>query len=412
MLTATAGAAGAPSLLLVHDFPPIGGGVARAMGELARHATAGQLIVSTGRQSGSEAFDATCPARIDRVQVPSERLRQIAGLARWAFRARALARESGAAFVWAGNLKPAGHVARWLAARDRLPYGLIVYGLDLNRIRLQASRSPIKRRAARGIIGNASGTVAISAWTADTFRSLALELGLPEAAERVRMIPLGVDPEMFRPSPDRESLRRRLGLSGPRRWALTVVRLVPHKGVDVALRLVAELAREGMDLGYLVVGEGPERAALERQAESLGIADRVRWLGRVPDEELPGYYAAADLYLGLSREEGLQAEGFGLALLEAQAAGLPLVAGRSGGTADAVADGISGLLLPPTDLPAILGATRGLLLDDPRARAMGRAGRLRAEREFGWTRVLGDFEAAAAAFRTPGPGVARGRAGR
>jgi len=228
-------------------------------------------------------------------------------------------------------------------------------------------------------------------------------MGLPgselqKAAERVRVIPLGVDAERFRPEADPAALRARLGLAGPRRWALTVARLVPHKGIDTTLEVVAGLAREGVDLGYLVVGEGPMRAALEAQAAALGIADRVRWLGGVPDDRLPGVYAAADLYLGLSREEGPQAEGFGLALLEAQAAGLPVVAGRGGGTADAVADGVTGVLVPPTELPVILAAARALLGDDARARAMGAAGRERVEREFGWSRVLRDLDAAAAGF--------------
>jgi phosphatidylinositol alpha-1,6-mannosyltransferase len=410
--TRTAKERTSPSLLLAQDFPPIGGGIARAMGELARHAAAGDLLVSTGREAGSERFDATCTARIDRVPVPSARLRQIAGLARWAFRARTLARESGAGFAWAGNLKPAGHVVRWLAARDGLPYGLIVYGLDLNRLRLQAERSTLKRRAARRIIGAAAGTVAISGWTADNFRALALQLGLPDAAERVRIVPLGVDADRFCPSAERASLRARLGLSGPRQWALTVARLVPHKGVDVALDLVAELVRGGLDLGYLVAGEGPERTTLEHRALALGIADRVRWLGRVPDEALPGYYAAADLYLGLSREAGPQAEGFGLALLEAQASALPVIAGRSGGTAAAVADGVTGLLVPPADLPALIQVTRSLSQDEGRARAMGLAGRARAEREFSWERVLRDLGAARADFTTartpPAPARARG----
>ncbi len=399
---------GAPALLLVHDFPPIGGGVARAMGELARHAGPGRLIVSTGRVEGSDAFDAGCGSRVDRVAVPSGRLRHLTGLVRWGLRARALARESGSDFLWAGNLKPAGHLARWIGAREGLPYGLIVYGLDLHRIGWQASRSRVKRHVARGIIGRAAGTVAISGWTADRFRTLAHELGIPQAGDRVRVVRLGVDTERFRPSPDRVALRRRLGLAGTRQWLLTVARLVPHKGVDVALRLVAELARAGIDLGYLVAGDGPERAALERQGEALGIAHRVRWLGSVPEADLAALYAAADLYVGLSREEGPQVEGFGLSLLEAQASALPVVAGRSGGTADAVADGVSGVLVSPNDLPAILAVTRALLEDEARGRALGAAGRQRAEREFGWDRVLDDLAMAAAAFRGAAPRMERG----
>ncbi len=396
----------APSLLLTHDFPPMGGGIARAMGELARHASPAQLVVSTGRQNGSESFDATCPARVDRLAVPSERLRHITGLARWAWRAKALVRETGADFVWAGNLKPAGHVARWLSGREAVPYGLIVYGLDLNRLAAQAEDSAMKRRVARGILRNAAGIVAISEWTATTFRSLATDLRLPAAAERVRVVRLGVDTARFRPAPDRDVM-----LAGHRRdrrrWAITVARLVPHKGVDIALAAVAELVRGGADVGYLVAGDGPERAGLEQQAERLGIGERVRWLGAVEDAELSRLLGSADFYLGLSRQEGPQAEGFGLALLEAQASGLPVIAGRSGGMADAVSDGVTGLLVPPTDLAAIVAAARRILEDDSLAAAMGRAGRERAEREFGWARVLRDLDSAAREFTAAAGAAAR-----
>src|SRR5690606_13342895 len=94
-----------PALLLAYDFPAIGGGIARALGEIARHAPPGSLTVSTGRMPGSEAFDAACPSPVDRVPVPSERLRAWYGLAAWSWRARRLARARGAEFLWAGNLK-------------------------------------------------------------------------------------------------------------------------------------------------------------------------------------------------------------------------------------------------------------------------------------------------------------------
>lgn len=394
------------ALLLAYDFPPMGGGIARALGELARHAPPGSLTVSTGQQPGAEAADRALDALVDRLPIGSDELRRLGGLARWAMRARHLARADRADFIWAGNLKPAGHVARWLGRRDRLPYGLIVYGLDLNRLRLQCDRSAMKRRLARGIMAEASGTVAISEWVAGRYRSLAGALGLDGAAERVVTIPLGVDAVRFHPGAAVPAQLARVP-SGPRRM-ITVARLVPHKGIDDALRVVAGLVGRGADVEYLVAGTGAERGALERLAEALGIAPRVRWLGNVAEAELPGLYASADLYLGLSREEGPEVEGFGLALLEAQASGLPVVAGRGGGTGEAVADGLTGMLIAAGDLPAGVEAAHALLDDPARARAMGRAGRERAERQFGWARVAADFGAAAERFRREPAGAARG----
>ncbi len=396
-----------PSLLLAHDFPPMSGGIARALGEIARHAPAGELLVSTGMAADDAVADPRLGAWVDRVPVASGRLRTAPGLVRWASRAGALARRHRIGFAWAGNLKPAGHVARWLGWRLRIPFGLIVYGLDVALLHQQVGKSELKRRLARGIIASAAGTVAISAWTAERFRDLAQSLELPEAAARVRVIHLGVDTARFQPDIDGAELRQRFAL-GKRRWLLTVARLVPHKGIDLGLDVLASLRQQGFDVGYLIAGEGAERPALERQAEELGVRDFVRWCGHVPEADLPALYAAADIYLGLSRPIGPQVEGFGLSLLEAQAAGRPVVAGLGGGTGDAVAHGVTGFLVPPDQCAPAVSAVAELLRDRSRARVVGAAGRARMEREFGWDRVVRDLSEAAAAFRS----APAGRAGR
>lgn len=386
------------SLLLAYDFPPIGGGIARALGEIARHATDGSLTVSTGRMPGSDAFDARCPGPVDRVPVPSERLRSWYGLAAWSWRAGRLARQDGAGFLWAGNLKPAGHVARYVGRRQQLPYGLIVYGLDVQLLLRQSGVDAARRRRAAGIVGEAAGAVAISHWTASRYCELARTLGVPEAAERLRVVPPGVDGEQFRPGLGTEAIRLRYGLDR-RPWLLTVARLQRHKGVDRGLEVLRWLRQQGLDVGYAIVGEGPARPELEQMAVELGVAAQVRWLGPVPDADLPALYGAAAVYLGLSREEGPQAEGFGLALLEAQAAGLPVVAGAGGGTVDAVTHGVTGFVVPTRDELPAAHSVQALLLDPARARVMGAAGRARVEREFTWSRVTQALDAAAAAFR-------------
>jgi phosphatidylinositol alpha-1,6-mannosyltransferase len=393
------------SLLLTYDFPPMSGGIARAMGELARHAESGSLMVSTGRVEACEEFDHGCTARVDRLAGPSERLRTVPGLIRWARRADQLVRESRPDFIWAGNLRPAGPVARWIGARHGIPYGLFVYGLDVSLIGLRASR-PFRRPSVRRLLRDTAGTIAISGWTAERYRELALQMSLPETAGRVRVVPLGVDASRFRPGLGTDRVRARLGGPAERKWLLTVARLVPHKGIDAGLKALADLRAEGIDAGYIIAGEGPARADLVRMAEQLGMTEFVRWYGFVPDPDLPALYGAADVYLGLSRQDGVEVEGFGLSLVEAQACGLPVLAGASGGTADAVAAGVGGLLVPPTSRSEIRQALLSLLRDPARARAMGAAGREWVERERSWTKVLRQVAAAAAAFTSAGPRAA------
>ena len=178
---------------------------------------------------------------------------------------------------------------------------------------------------------------------------------------------------------------------------MTVAPLVPHKGIDTGIEVLARLVDEHPDLRYAVIGRGTYGDALIALAEELGVADRVHILSDVGDDELPGAFAMAEVYLGLSREVGLDAEGFGIALLEAGACGVPVVAGASGGIADAVAEGETGMLVTPGDPEPAADAVRHLLNDPVLARRLGDAARTRVEQRFTWRRVVDDLRALAAA---------------
>ena len=377
------------TLLLTADFPPMTGGVAQWMAELVRRWPPGEIGVLTGRLEGSAETDPALAAPVERIAVPVARLRTLPGILRWQRAARRLAADRDVAFCWCDTIRPAGYVGRHLLDRLGVPYGILVHGDDLVAIAAKASRSRWKRRVARRLLGGAAVIVANSEWTAERARAVLGALGLEANRERVRAVPLGSDPARFAPAGrDDAAVRLRYGLDG-RRWLVTVARLVPYKGIDRGLRALAALGRERPDLGYLVVGSGPDRARLEALAGALGLADRVRFLGRVPAADLPALYRAAVLYLGLSRSSGVEIEGFGIALADAAASGLAVVAGRGGGTADAVADGVTGLLVDPEDQTAIDRTVASLLDDEARRRALGQAGRRRIERELNWDRAVG-----------------------
>ena len=378
-------------LLFAYDFPPMGGGISRWMEALARGYPAGELQVSSGLLPGWEAADATLPNPVDRVAVAASRLKTLPGLLLWSRRATALARDPRARFAWCGNIRPAGYPAKWAFERTGLPYGIIVHGGDLLTIRPKIERSLLKRRIYRPLLNSAAVFVANSQWTAGRCRELLGDLRLPAAAERVRVVPLGTDAVRFRPDPAAgQAFRVRRGLPAGR-WLVTVARLVPHKGIDTAIRLVAALTPHYPTLHYGVVGRGAYEGGLRHLAESLGVADRVHILPDVSDDELPAAFALGEVYLGLSRESGLDVEGFGIALLEAAACGLPVVAGASGGVADAVADGESGILVDPSDLQQATDAVRHLLGDPILAQRIGAVGRERVLRGFTWERVVSEL---------------------
>jgi phosphatidylinositol alpha-1,6-mannosyltransferase len=176
--------------------------------------------------------------------------------------------------------------------------------------------------------------------------------------------------------------RSRFGLPAEGPLVVSVSRLVPRKGFDTLIRAAARLRSAHPDLVVAIAGSGRDEARLRRLAAELGAT--VAFLGRVPDEDLPSLYGAADVFAMLCRSRwgGLEQEGFGIVFLEAAACAVPQVAGASGGAAEAVVDGETGLVIdPPEDVRAVADAIASLLADPERAKALGRAARRRVEAE-------------------------------
>ncbi|HEV2449107.1 MAG TPA: glycosyltransferase family 4 protein [Thermoplasmata archaeon] len=189
------------------------------------------------------------------------------------------------------------------------------------------------------------------------------------------VIPSSVDLLRFRPDVDGSAVRERLGLGeGP--VLAFAGRLVPHKGLEPLLRAVSRLPPK---VRLLVVGRGPELPAMQELARRLGIAERVRFCSEVSDAELPAYLRAADLFVFPSTN---RLEGFGLAVAEAMAAGLPVIVTDMPGVREVIQPGREGLLTEPL-LEGDLVERIQELMDDPgRRRSMGAAGRRRAEELF------------------------------
>ena len=377
-------------LLLSYDFPPMGGGIARWMGELAKRYPSGALVISTGQHPGGGDADQQLPNRVDRLPIASRRLRTFHGVMRWSRRTAALARGLPVEFIWCGNIKPASYPARWTNVRTGVPYGILLHGGDLLILRYQARRSPLKRRTARALLESASVLVCNSGWTATLCRAVLEELGIEGGHARVQTVPLGADPSVFRPGLDQREVRRRYGLGG-RRWLLSVARLTRHKGVDTGIQILAQLAQDYPDLAYVVVGSGEDLPTLEKLAGDLGVGDRVSFLTNVPDSDLPALYNCAEIYLGLSRTLDRRVEGFGISLVEASACGIPVLASRTGGIPDAVREGETGLLIDPLQAVEIGAALRSLLDDRAMASRLGSAGRRAVETYYNWDRVAADI---------------------
>lgn len=389
-----------PSLLLGFNFPPHEGGIARMMGELARRYPPYSLIVSTGAYPGSAESDGDFLQRIDRVPVRAKRLRTINGLLRWTIRVDALARRHLPRFTWCAELKPAAYPARWLHARHGVPYGIFTYGAELLLLDQKIRRSRFKRFTGCKLLEGASVFVAISHWTMAYTQRVLAELGLERLAGRVRLVHLGTDPEQFHPDIPSGPARRAYGLEGGP-WILTVARLDWHKGFDTVIRAMPAVRAAHPSARYAIAGVGECRPYLERLVAELGLGDAVRFLGFVPETDLPGLYNAADVFALVSRRYDLLVEGFGIAVMEASASGLPVVAGREAGLIDAVREDDSGLLVDPYSPAAVAGGLNRLLADPALRRRLGSGGRRAVETYFNWDRVVRDIEEIEGYFHRP-----------
>lgn len=228
----------------------------------------------------------------------------------------------------------------------------------------------------------------VSQYTGELLR----EMGVPP--HRMQVIHNGTDAERFRPI-DASDLRQRLGTTD-RKVLLTVGRLVQRKGLDTTIRALPHLVDRHPDLLYLIAGSGPDRERLEALVRERHLQEHVRFLGRVPYEELPLYYNACDLFVMPSRLTPPDVEGFGIVFLEANACGRPVIGARTGGIPDAVREGETGLLVPPDTPQALASALDRLLSDTDLAARLGEAGRRRVEEEATWDHIAARlFEALA-----------------
>lgn len=370
-------------IFIADDFPPAVGGIQTYACELAR-ATAElgpEVAVVASVQPAQEAIDAALPFAVARAPTngsyPRAALNLAAGVTQVAERLSAPPR-----CLVATKWSPEGPAAILAGRALRCPLVLLGHGGEFG----AAGGQAMKWLVQRVVLRRAARCLANSAYTAKLFRRAHVR------PERIGVIGGGVRPEQFTPdSTAAATFRAELDV-GERPLLLTVARLVERKGHETVLRALPAVRAAIPDVAYAIVGNGPMRGRLEALTDELGLRAAVRFTGRLPAERLPACYAAADLFVMPGHAvPGELAEGFGLAFLEAAAAGVPGVGSDFGGIPDAIAEGETGLLAPPRDPEALAEAVVRLLSDADRRARMGAAARERVEREFTWRHVAERF---------------------
>jgi phosphatidylinositol alpha-1,6-mannosyltransferase len=354
------------TLVVTNDFPPRPGGIQAFVHSLASRQPDGEVVVYAPAWKGAAAFDAAQGFPV--VRHPTSLMLPVPDVLR---RARDIARAEGCDRVWFGAAAPLALLARPLGLHRSVAS---THGHEVGWALLPGARSALRR------IGRDVDVVTYLG--AYTQRRLAPALG-PRAT--LAQLPSGVDTAVFRPGCGGAAVRERHELTG-RPVVVCVSRLVPRKGQDVLVRALPAIQARVPGAALLVVGGGPDLARLQRLAREVGVAGDVVLTGSVPWAELPAHYDAGDVFAMpcRTRRAGLEVEGLGIVFLEASATGLPVVAGRSGGSPDAVLDGDTGHVVDGTSVGCVADAVAGLLEDPERARAMGAAGRAWVEREWRW----------------------------
>lgn len=363
-MSATATAAGSvPVFLITHEFFPRRGGIATFAEEIARASAALGYDVEVWAQAapaGAKKDD--WPFRLRRLPLKGTHdLSCQWTLARELIRRRRLLRRATVYLPEPGPMMAMMLLQFFPTFRpERLV--LTFHGSEI----LTFARSPLRRWLAGRLIRRAARVSTLSNYTQELLRS-----HFPEAADRIVLTPGALRTDL-------PGLEAKPAAAKSRLVVLTVGRLHPRKGQLVTLQALQLLPPEiRTQLEYWVVGgqskgdyEPLLRAAAARQPDLP-----VRFFGNLPDDELPAIYERADIFAMTSLNLGGSVEGFGLVYLEAAAHGLPVVAHDVGGVAEAVADGVTGLLVPP-DQPARLAEAFEKLVRDPVLRTrLGAAGR-------------------------------------
>ncbi len=355
-------------LVVTQDFPPETGGVQSYLFELARHFhSRGQDVTVVCPGSANTPSPLPPDVKVIRVNIPTSWL-----FLPLMFRLPRILREGGFSHVvyaqWQGVL------SEILLPRSAKKHQslCLVCGREL----LTSVLIPFHGILSRWTFRRVNIAVPISRAVEALLRER-----IPATGRIVQVHP-GVDPNRFHPV-DAHSLRARYGLDdGP--VVMCIARMVHRKGMDLLIKAFSDVLKQAPTTWLVLGGDGPEAAALRNLALELGIADRVRFVGRISDSELALHYSLASVFALPTRQSKKDVEGFGIVYLEAGGCEVPVIGTRTGGVMDAVEENVTGLLIPQEDIEALTAALTRLLKNPEEARQMGRSARQRILRELTW----------------------------
>ncbi|MBU1145957.1 glycosyltransferase family 4 protein [Patescibacteria group bacterium] len=358
-------------LIATIEFPPQKGGIANYLAGLAKALPADRVAVLAEKYEGAQKFDNRQSYKIYRKKLFANFL-----WPKWLPMIWHLwreARREKVEVILVGQVLPVGTAAMIVKNFFKIPYFVSCHGMDI----LSAAENSRKKKLVNKILEQAVGVVANSEFTKNEL----IKLGVSE--NKITVIYPCVDDVVVIAPEKISEIKNRLGLAD-KKIILTIGRLVARKGQDKVIEAIPKILEKIPNALYVIIGDGPERKNLELRIMNYELENNVLLLGEVSEEKKNAFYQLCDIFVMTPRQIGADVEGFGTVYLEANKFGKPVVAGRSGGVAEAVADGVTGIVVDPENINQISEVVIKILSDEGLAKKLGEEGRERAEKEFRW----------------------------
>jgi phosphatidyl-myo-inositol dimannoside synthase len=360
------------TMIATNDFPPRQGGIESFVFALANRLDPDEVVVYTSATPGGESFDRNLPYRV--VRDRAAMLLPTPGLGRRVERAFV---DSGCEAVLFGAAAPLALIGDGLRGAGAKRIVGMTHGHET-----AWARNPLGRRALHRIADTCDVLTYVSEFAR---RRLAPALPADVPSSMVRLAP-GVDTDTFRPGAGGGELRRELGISPDRPVVLSLSRLVARKGQDTLIRALPHIRRSIPEAILVIAGDGPYLGKLTRLAHEFGVQDMVMFAGPVEWVETPRWFDAADVFAMPCRTRfgGLEPEALGIVFLEAQSCQTAAVVGDSGGAAETIQHGRTGLVVDPFNPAGVAAAVCRLLADRHTVRDMGERGREWVREQWSW----------------------------
>ncbi len=363
------------------EFPPQIGGIATYIHDLAAALERGNVIVLAPPKRDSDAWDKRQIYKTMRKPF----LFPLPLWPRWIrlfFHVRKIVKQEKIELLMIHHVLPVGYVGVLMKVLFKIPYLLFSHGTDL----VAGTETRWKRRMVAMVSGHAEQII----FNSESLKARFLRV-LPQF-EKKSLVMYPCPEREFMTEPEAgaiEALREKYALHG-KQVLLTVSRLIDGKGFPHLIRMMPEILKKNPNIVWMIIGDGEKREEIIEQIQENYLQNIVRYVGEVPHWELRAFYQLADLFVLLTHPDEGREEGLGLVFLEAAAAGVPVIAGRSGGVEEAVLNGKTGLVVDiyHGDQP-VIDTILSLLSDKDERAALGSAAQERIMKDFQWDVQLG-----------------------